>query len=68
MEEDLVEVIGGELLLETVRWVLGEEGRSKAVLGVCERKGGETREEDSPAEKRLVQIRALLSGGVAVLQ
>lgn len=38
IEENVVPVSDGELLLEDVCWVLGDENRKQAVLGVCEYK------------------------------
>lgn len=52
MEEDVVEVSEGEVLLEDVCGVPEREGRREAVLGVYEHKGGEANGADSLAEKR----------------
>lgn len=61
VEECLVKMSEGELLLEDVFWALGKENRTISVVGVCEYERGVAGDADLLVKKKCAEIEILLS-------
>lgn len=68
MEEDVVEVTGGEFLSEDVCWIFEKETKREVVLRVYEKDKSEAVGEHSLTEKRCVEVEALSCDGDGVLE